>query len=85
MYRAYSGPRGSQKISAMEKKKMLYKEFASLDDALAWARHVNSSGRVMLLIESDDGGTSMSREEIVAALRHAENEAFDRDEKAPAA
>jgi len=81
MYRAYSGPRGSQKISPLEKKRMLYKEFPSLDEALSWARHVNRSGRVMLLIESDDG-TSMTKEEIVAALRHAENEAFDRNSAA---
>jgi len=69
-YRAYSGPRGSETISPLEKDKLLYKEFDKLDDALAWARHVNGSGRVALLIEGDDG-TSLSRREI-AAFHHAD-------------
>jgi hypothetical protein len=70
-YRAYSGPRGSEAISPLEKDKLLYKEFDKLDDALAWARHVNGSGRVALLIEGDDG-TSLGRREIAAALHHAD-------------
>ena len=70
-YRAYSGPRGSEAISPLEKDKLLYKEFDKLDDALAWARHVNGSGRVALLIEGDDG-TSLSRREIAAAFHHAD-------------
>jgi hypothetical protein len=82
MYPAYSGPRGSETISPIEKSRMLYKEFPSLDEALAWARHINASGRVMLLIESDDGTTTLNKEEIVRTLRHAENAAFDRVEKA---
>ena len=82
MYRAYSGPRGAQMPSPLEKTKMLYKEFSSLDDAMAWARHVNGSGRVALLIESD-GGTSLNKEDIVRALRHSE--AFDRSERTSAA
>ncbi len=76
-YRAFSGPPGSETISPMEKSRALYKEFDSLDAALAWARHLNKSGRVALLIEGDDG-TRISKQEIVAALRHSENEPFDR-------
>ncbi len=77
MYRVYSGPPGSEMGSAMEKTKMLYKEVGSLDDALAWARHVKSSGRVALLIESDDG-TTLTKQEIAGALSHPETAAFDR-------
>jgi len=70
-YRAYSGPRGSEDISPLEKDKLLYKEFGTLDDALAWARHINGSGRVALLIEGDDG-TSLGRREIAATFHHAD-------------
>ena len=31
-YRAYSGPRGASAVSALEKERLLYKEFATLDD-----------------------------------------------------
>jgi hypothetical protein len=54
-YRVYSGPRGTEAISPLEKDRMLFKECASLDDAINWARHVNDSGRTALLIEGDDG------------------------------
>ena len=50
-YRTYSGPRGSQAIAPLDKDRLLYKEFDTLDAALAWARHVNDGGRVALLIE----------------------------------
>ncbi len=70
-YRVYSGPRGSGAISPLEKERMLYKEFDSLDGAFAWARHVNDGGRVALLIEGDDG-THLSMKEIAAALAHPE-------------
>jgi hypothetical protein len=70
-YRAYSGPPGSEAISAQDKDRMLYKEFDTLDQALAWARHANNSGRVALLIEGDDG-TQLSKREIAGALHHAE-------------
>jgi len=55
-YRTYSGPRGSQAI---------------VDAALAWARHVNDSGRVALLIEGDDG-TCLGKQDIAGALHHRE-------------
>ena len=71
MYRVYSGPRGSEAVPAIEKSKWLYKEFGALDDALGWARHVNSNGRVALLIEGDDG-TRLTKTEIAATLTHPE-------------
>lgn len=67
-YRAYSGPKGSDDVSPIAKEKMPFKEFAALDDALSWARHVERDGRVPLLIEGDDG-TRMDRRAIVDALR----------------
>ena len=70
-YRTYSGPRGSQAIAPLEKDRLLYKEFDTLDGALAWARHVNDGGRVALLIEGDDG-THLGKQEIAGALHHHE-------------
>jgi hypothetical protein len=70
-YRTYSGPRGSETISPLDKDRLLYKEFDNLDSALVWARHVNAGGRVALLIEGDDG-TRLSKQEIASALHHVE-------------
>jgi hypothetical protein len=70
-YRVYSGPRGSQSISPVEKDRHLFKEFNSLDEAMSWARHVNERGRVTLLIEGDDG-TRLTRQQIVTALKSPE-------------
>ena len=70
-YRIYSGPRGSQAIAPLEKDRLLYKEFDTLDGPLAWARHVNDGGRVALLIEGDDG-THLGKQEIAGALHHRE-------------
>ena len=71
-YRVYSGPRGSEMVSALDKEHLLYKEFDTLDGALGWARHVNDDDRrVTLLIEGDDG-THLAKHEIVAALHHSE-------------
>ncbi|AXK79731.1 hypothetical protein DW352_03875 [Pseudolabrys taiwanensis] len=66
-YRVYSGPPGSPNISPIAKSQALFKQFSALDDALAWARHVERSGRVPLLIEGDDG-TRMDRRDIGNAL-----------------
>ena len=66
-YRVFSGPRGTPSFSAFDKERMLYKEFNALDEALAWAGHLEKSGRVALLIEGDDG-TRMNRHEVGAAL-----------------
>jgi hypothetical protein len=70
-YRTSSGPRGSQAIAPLDKDRLLYKEFDTLDAALAWARHVNDSGRVALLIEGDDG-TCLGKQDIAGALHHRE-------------
>ena len=75
VYRVYSGPRGSESISPLEKDRHLFKEFSLLDEAMGWARHINSSGRVALLIEGDDG-TRLTKQQIVTALQHPE--AIDR-------
>ncbi len=66
-YRVYSGPKGSGQISPLAKEQMLYKEFSGLDEALAWARHVDREGRLPLLLEGDDG-TRMDRRAIGNAL-----------------
>jgi hypothetical protein len=73
-YRIYSGPRGSEEVRPMERDQRLYKEYSTLDEALAWADHVNREGGVALLIEGDDG-TVMKKQEIAAALGHAERRA----------
>ena len=70
-YRAYSGPRGSETVSPLEKARLLYKEFETLDAALAWARHVNERDQVTLLIEGDDG-TRLDKRQIATALHHSE-------------
>ena len=72
-YRVYSGPRGSESISPLEKDRWLYKEYSSLDEAMAWAHHVNQHDGVALLIEGDDG-TCLKKQEIAGALRHRERE-----------
>jgi hypothetical protein len=75
-FRVYSGPRGSESISPLDKDRQLYKEFSVLDEAMSWARHLNKSGRVALLIEGDDG-TRLTRQQIATALKSPET--GDRD------
>ena len=70
-YRVYSGPRGSEPISPQEKDRHLFKEFGLLDEAMSWARHVNETGRVTLLIEGDDA-TQLTKHQIATALKHPE-------------
>jgi len=70
-YRVYSGPRGSEAISPLEKDRHLYKEFSALDEAMSWAGHLDKSGRVALLIEGDDG-TRLTKQQIAAALKNPE-------------
>lgn len=70
-FRVYSGPRGSESIPPLEKDRHLYKEFSGLDEAMSWARHINGSGRVVLLIEGDDG-TRLTKQQVVTALKHSE-------------
>jgi hypothetical protein len=71
-YRVYSGPRGSQSISPLEKDRHLYKEFSLLDEAMSWARYINESGRVALLVEGDDG-TRLTKQQIVTALKSSDS------------
>ena len=71
-YRVYSGPRGAQALSPLEKERLLYKEFDSLDGALSWARHLTESGLTPMSIEGDDG-TVLRKQEITAALCHPES------------
>jgi hypothetical protein len=66
-YRVYSGPKGAADMKPFEKERMLFKEVVTLDDALAFARHLAKTGRVPMLIEGDDG-TRLDRREIGAAL-----------------
>jgi hypothetical protein len=73
MYRVFSGPPGSEKISPLDKERYLYKEFGGLDEAMSWARHLSETGRVTLLIEGDDG-TSLDKSAIAAALAHSESQ-----------
>jgi hypothetical protein len=70
-YRVFIGPPGTETIAPLEKDRFLFKEFVSLDDAFSWARHVNHSGRVTLLIDGDDG-TRLTKPEIAAALHNAD-------------
>ena len=63
-FRVYSGARGSQSISPLEKDRHLFKEFNVLDEAMSWARQINESGRVAMLIEGDDG-TRLTKQQIV--------------------
>jgi hypothetical protein len=79
-YRVYSGPRGSEAVSPIEKDRQLFKEFGVLDEAMGWARHINNKGRVALLVEGDDG-TRLTKQEIAAALKNPERES-DRDDAA---
>lgn len=76
-YRVVSGPPGGGDVSPLEKERLLFKEFDSLEGALAWARHLSESGRVALSIDGDDG-TILSKREIAAALRHPESAAFSK-------
>ena len=71
-YRVYVGPRGAEALAPLQKDQFLFKEFTTLDDALAWARHVDRSGRVTLAIDGDDG-TDLGKREVAAALAHGED------------
>jgi hypothetical protein len=73
MYRVYSGPRGSESLSPLDKSGSLYKEFERLDEAIGWAHHVKETDRVALLIEGDDG-TRLDKQDLAKALRHREDE-----------
>lgn len=63
--------------SPLDKSRLLYKEFDTLDAAMSWARHLNEGGRIALMIEGDDG-TSLSKQDIAGALKHSEGGRFSR-------
>ena len=66
-FRVYSGPKGSADVAPLDKAQAMYKEFVGFDEALTWARHMERTGRVPLLIEGDDG-TQFDRRAIANAL-----------------
>ena len=66
-FKVYSGPVGTDTFSPAHRDRMLFKEFASLDEALSWASHIKDTGRVALLIE-DESGRTLNKREIAAAL-----------------
>jgi len=72
-YKVFTGAPGSEAISPVEKDRWLFKEFADLDEALAWAQGVRQRGAVPLLIEGDDG-TRLDKYQIATALQHRESE-----------
>ena len=72
-YRVYSGPQGAADFRPVEKDRMLFKQFSSLDEAMRWARYLDKTGHTALLIEGDDG-SRLAKQEIAAALRHCETE-----------
>jgi hypothetical protein len=72
-YRVYSGPKGSPDVSPLEKSQLLFNQFTVLDDALSWARHLEGTGRIPLLIE----GARMNRRAIIDALRVGMREQLD--------
>jgi hypothetical protein len=80
-YRVYSGPRGSDSISPIEKDRHLFKEFEILDEAMSWARHINSKGRVALLVEGDDG-TYLTKQQIASTLEGPNSQDADRSSAA---
>ena len=71
-YRVFTGAPGDT-VSPLEKDRMLFKEFADFDQALAWAHAVKQKGAVPLLLEGDDG-TRLSKQEIATALKHREQD-----------
>jgi hypothetical protein len=69
MYRVYSGPAGSDTLSPLDKGRHLFKECASMDEAVGFAQHLKATGRVALLIEGDDG-THLDRSALAKTLHH---------------
>ena len=73
MYRVYSGPRGAEDLSPIEKSRALFKEFGGLDEAISFAHYLKETGRVPLLIEGDDG-TRIDRRDLAKTLHHRASE-----------
>ena len=68
MYRVYSGPPGSERLNPLEKGRHLFKEFGTMDEAMGFAQHLKTTGRVALLLEGDDGTLDI-RAEMMADER----------------
>ena len=73
MYRVYSGPVGSETLNPLDKGRRLFKECATMDEAISFAQHLKATGRVALLIEGDDG-THLDRSAVAKALHHRSSE-----------
>ena len=73
MFRVYSGPPGSETLGPLDKGRHLFKECASMDEAVSFAQHLKTTGRVALLIEGDDG-THLDRSALAKTLFHRGNE-----------
>jgi len=73
MFRVYVGPPGTGAIHPLEKGRYLFKEFAALDDAIGFAHHLKTGGRVALLIEGDDG-TRLDRKALANVLHRRDAE-----------
>jgi hypothetical protein len=72
-YKVFTGAPGAETLSPVDKDRWLFKEFADLDQALAWAHGVKKGGAIPLLIEGDDG-TRLDKYQIATALQHRESE-----------
>jgi len=66
-FRVYGGPQGSAPTQPIDKSRLPFKEFTSLEEALVWTRRVVDAGHVAHLIEGDDG-TRLGRDDIVVAM-----------------
>src|SRR5262249_37800367 len=72
-YRGYCGASQSPTPGPLERSRLPFREFNSLDDALGWAHRIRQHGSVAFLIEGDDG-TRLFKTDIASALAHGERE-----------
>jgi len=72
-FKVYSGAPGAAFLRSVERNRGLYQEFGLLDEALDWARHLEESGRVPLLIENERG-VRLTRPEIGAAIHDEDDD-----------
>lgn len=67
MYRVYSAPPGTRRLSQEERARCLYEEFGFIDEALDHAASLTRKGRVAVLIEGDNG-IELNFREIAEAM-----------------
>ena len=72
-YRGYCGASKSPTPDPLERSRLPFREFGTLDEALGWAHRIKQHGNVAFLIEGDDG-TRLAKTEIATALLHWERE-----------